>query len=84
MERMALVCQHSLAVHAGLVSLVIVKGGSLVSAAADRDVGGNSASEVVLLAVELEEALKLRLSHSRLDVFHYVYVTLGRDLGGPF
>jgi hypothetical protein len=84
MKRMALVCQHSLAVHAGLVSLVIVKGGSLVSAAADRDVRGDSASEVVLFTMELEEAFELRLPHSRLDVFHHVYVTLGRDLGGPF
>jgi hypothetical protein len=76
-----LVSKHGLTINDPLVSLVIVQGCCLVGTTADRDVRGYAASEVVLLSMELEKALKLGLSHAWLDVLHNINVAFNCDLG---
>lgn len=62
---------------------MIVQRGSRRSASTNRQVGRHSTQVVVLLAIKIEERLKLALFHFRLNVTHYIHMGLHCDLGCP-
>lgn len=78
-----MVRQHRLTVLERLVVVVIVQSSCCRTAAADGQIGRHSTGEVLLLAVEIEEAFELALTKPRLTVPHDVDVRFGRNLTGP-
>jgi hypothetical protein len=84
MHLMTLIIEHHGAINKPLVILDVMESGSTRTTTANRGVRLNSTTEVFLLAIVVEERLKLRFSLSGFDISQNIYMGLTGDFSCIF